>query len=309
MSPVYETIKEGPSHEPSFRSTVILNNVRYDSLPGFLNRKTAEQSAAEVALIELSKSADMKFGISQPVHQTGLCKNLLQEYAQKMNYAMPLYECYKEEKKQGRAPMYSCTVEIGGTKYIGASASSKKEAEIKAARTALLAIQSAPYFSEDHTGNSIYTVIPLKKKVSDLGISTQETSAALKPKKSRFKKQQKRKCASKRACFAKGTMASEQEANLNGLASLETGVSDDSGTQEKEAGGFEVNIDGQAVVETSVTNVVSFQLGTDSGHGVVETTANVSYEEFYNGNMENSLVQVDGGVCRDGESSRMDVHP
>ena len=66
-TPVYETIKEGPSHEPYFRSSVILNDVRYDSLPGFSNRKAAEQSAAEVALRELSKSGDVNHCISQPV--------------------------------------------------------------------------------------------------------------------------------------------------------------------------------------------------------------------------------------------------
>lgn len=66
-TPVYETTKEGPSHEPSFRSTVIVNDVRYDSLLGFTNRKAAEQSAAEVALVELSKSGDADQYISQPI--------------------------------------------------------------------------------------------------------------------------------------------------------------------------------------------------------------------------------------------------
>lgn len=66
-TPVYETIKEGPSHEPTFRSTVIVNDVRYDSLLGFFNRKAAEQSAAEVALFELSKNGEVSDGISPPV--------------------------------------------------------------------------------------------------------------------------------------------------------------------------------------------------------------------------------------------------
>lgn len=52
---------------PSFKSTVIVNDIRYDSLPGFSNRKAAEQSAAEVALVELVKSGNMKECISQPV--------------------------------------------------------------------------------------------------------------------------------------------------------------------------------------------------------------------------------------------------
>lgn len=66
-TPVYETIKEGPSHEPTFYSTVIVKDVRYDSLPGFSNRKAAEQSAAEVALMELSKSNDLNPHVSLPV--------------------------------------------------------------------------------------------------------------------------------------------------------------------------------------------------------------------------------------------------
>ena len=70
--------------------------------------------------------------------ETGLCKNLLQEYAQKKNYAIPSYICTKQAS--GVAP-FICTVEIGGIQYIGAAARTKKEAEIKAARTALLAIQ------------------------------------------------------------------------------------------------------------------------------------------------------------------------
>lgn len=46
---------------------MIVNDVRYNSLPGFFNRKAAEQSAAEVALLELSKSGEVSECISQPV--------------------------------------------------------------------------------------------------------------------------------------------------------------------------------------------------------------------------------------------------
>lgn len=66
-TPVYETTKEGPSHEPTFRSTVIVSNERYDSLPGFFNRKAAEQSAAEVALMQLVHNGEVANCISQPV--------------------------------------------------------------------------------------------------------------------------------------------------------------------------------------------------------------------------------------------------
>ena len=52
----YHTVKEGPSHEPIFKSTVVVNNTKYESLPGFFSRKAAEQSAAEVALMGIVKS-------------------------------------------------------------------------------------------------------------------------------------------------------------------------------------------------------------------------------------------------------------
>ncbi|KAL6179332.1 hypothetical protein ACLB2K_050848 [Fragaria x ananassa] len=180
--PVYETTKEGPSHEPSFRSTVIVNDVRYDSLVGFTHRKAAEQSAAEVALRELSKSGDAAQCISQPVQEIGLCKNLLQEYAHKMNFSVPVYQC-KTDFSSGKTPVYSCTVEIGGIRYIGATATTKKEAEIKVARTALL----ANWFSSNESSmgsfdTSELTVIPSKKR----RLESEETSNKPKRKKVPF---------------------------------------------------------------------------------------------------------------------------
>lgn len=98
-----------------------------------------------------------------------------------MNYAIPLYQCQKDENP-GRVPHYSCTVEIGGIRYIGAAAKTKKEAEIKAARTALLAIQSST--SEKSIGDTPLTVIPSKKR----GLEAKETSNVPKAKKPRFRK-------------------------------------------------------------------------------------------------------------------------
>lgn len=72
-TPLYETIKEGPSHQPSFRSTVVVDNLRYDSLVGFLNRKAAEQSAAEVALMELANTGKSDDCVSQPVVKQFIC--------------------------------------------------------------------------------------------------------------------------------------------------------------------------------------------------------------------------------------------
>lgn len=177
-----------------------------------------------------------------------------------MNYAIPLYECRKEEK-EGRMPMYSCVVEIGSIKYIGASAPTKKEAEIKAARTALLAIQTAVPISEDHTGSSIYTVIPQKKKASDLAISSQETKASLKPKKGRFKKQyRKRKRPAKKDDSSGGTAHSE--ANADGQAGVEPTVPDTVSSEPK------VDTVGQGGMQVDAVDVVDSQCKTNGGSDI-----------------------------------------
>uniref|UniRef100_A0A7N0TPM8 DRBM domain-containing protein n=1 Tax=Kalanchoe fedtschenkoi TaxID=63787 RepID=A0A7N0TPM8_KALFE len=163
-TPVYEIVKEGPPHEPSFSATVVVDDKRYCSLPGFTNRKAAEQSAAEIALLELSDSGRMRETIAAPVHEIGLCKNMLQEYALKMNFAIPVYICQRSETP-GNAGHFACTVDIGGMKYVGGIARTKKEAEIKAARTALLAIKRLP--GDDNETPSRLTVIPKKRKVME----------------------------------------------------------------------------------------------------------------------------------------------
>ncbi|XP_020213219.1 double-stranded RNA-binding protein 1 [Cajanus cajan] len=231
-TPVYETIKEGPSHEPSFRSTVIVNDVRYDSLPGFFNRKAAEQSAAEVALMELAKSNAVNQSITQPVHETGLCKNLLQEYAQKMNYAMPMYQCKKDETP-GRTSVFSCTVDIGGILYIGGAAKTKKEAEIKAARTALLAIQSsASHASQNQVGHSQLTVIPSRKRPTESAATADENTNPPKPKKARFKK----KSSKRKPCRDKVVQIHAENvgigANINHEVETHASVNGESSIQE-----------------------------------------------------------------------------
>ncbi|KAJ1264467.1 hypothetical protein BS78_08G002900 [Paspalum vaginatum] len=188
-TPEYHTLKEGPSHEPIFKSTVVVNNAKYESLPGFFSRKAAEQSAAEVALMEIVKSVPVSETKSIPaVQETGLCKNLLQEYAQKMNYAIPSYICTKQAS--GVAP-FVCTVEIGGIQYIGASARTKKEAEIKAARTALLAIQGQSEGCAN--GAARYIVVPGQRQVKEAEKKPAETPKPLKVKKTGCRKKRNRR--------------------------------------------------------------------------------------------------------------------
>lgn len=135
-----------------------------------------------------------------------------------MNYAIPMYECRRDETR-GRTVMFSCTVEVGGIKYIGAAARNKKEAEIKAARTALLAIETTAETSESNPcGTSLYTVVPIKKKVTELIpnlTETTTTTAALKPKKGRFKKRsRKRKKGPNRSNFHQSENMSNLEVDM-----------------------------------------------------------------------------------------------
>ncbi|KAH7857884.1 hypothetical protein Vadar_017541 [Vaccinium darrowii] len=89
------------------------------------------QSAPNASGSLLGSYTQPHFQIPQAYQQkAGWCKNLLQEYAQKKNYAIPLYSCQIDESQSG-GTLISCTVDVGGMKYIGAPAKTKKEAEIE----------------------------------------------------------------------------------------------------------------------------------------------------------------------------------
>ncbi|KAL3678887.1 hypothetical protein R1sor_021843 [Riccia sorocarpa] len=164
LPPVYKSVKEGASHEPRFKCTVTLQGVNYESPDGYPNLKAAEHAAAKAALDALNQNTSGSGVSPSPVHESGLCKNLLQEYAQKNNLPLPVYQSTRSG--EDHAPVFSSSVEIAGVKYSGGSAKNKKEAEIKAAKTALLAIQSA--LSPSAKADALATT-PLKPLV---GLST-----------------------------------------------------------------------------------------------------------------------------------------
>ena len=152
-----------------------------------------------------------------------------------MNYAMPMYQCKKDETPS-RAPVFTCTVDIGGILYIGGAAKTKKEAEIKAARTALLAIQSsASQSSQNQLGHSQLTVIPCRKRAAESVPPVDEASNIPKPKKARFKKKSSKRKPSK------DKMGHNAEkvgigANFNPEVESQANVIDESGSQEMKSG-------------------------------------------------------------------------
>lgn len=111
-----------------------------------------------------------------------------------MNYAIPSYVCTRDETK-GRESPFSCTVDIGGMKYIGTAAKTKKEAELKAAKIALLAIKMSTNGGESDTSDleSVYTVVPIKRKELEWPVGeTEEKLKTKKRKKGKFKRRKKR---------------------------------------------------------------------------------------------------------------------
>lgn len=139
-APVYNITREGPSHEPKFKAVVTIQNEVYESPAFYGNLKKAEHAAAEVALTDLSAKSGLQIALPHPLHESGLCKNLLQEYAQKCKLPIPVYTLAKSGETH--RPMFTATVEIAGVQYKGGVCNNKKEAEIKAAKTALIAICS-----------------------------------------------------------------------------------------------------------------------------------------------------------------------
>ncbi|KAI5081935.1 hypothetical protein GOP47_0001678 [Adiantum capillus-veneris] len=143
-APIYDIKIEGPCHEPQFKASVIIDG---------LSTTTSERHAAtEVALVALGKP---KIG---QLHESGPCKNLLQEYAQKCKLPLPVYSVV--QTGEVHSPMFSATVDIAGVHYNGGKCKFKKEAEIQAAKAALVAnfADSGPSYldaAEDQAADAV----------------------------------------------------------------------------------------------------------------------------------------------------------
>lgn len=127
-APSYEFTKEGPSHNPRFRASVLVNGKIYDSQSDFFTSKEAMHDAARVALEDLNAKCE-----------TGQWKNALQQHAQKLKLPLPTYTC--EKGGDDHSPIFISTVEFGGISCTGGIATTKKAAEMKAAKKAFLLIQ------------------------------------------------------------------------------------------------------------------------------------------------------------------------
>ena len=68
-----------------------------------------------------------------------MCKTILQVYAQRIGLPVPVYKSTRSGEIH--LPVFISTVEFPGISYTGGAASTKKEAEIKAAKQALMTLQ------------------------------------------------------------------------------------------------------------------------------------------------------------------------
>lgn len=132
--PSYSCIREGPDHAPRFKATVTFNGESFES-PIFCNTlRQAEHAAAEVALNTLSKRGPTQSLAARILDETGVCKNLLQETAQRAGVKLPIYSFVRSGP--GHMPVFVSTVELAGMSFTGESAKTKKQAEKNAAMAA-----------------------------------------------------------------------------------------------------------------------------------------------------------------------------
>ncbi|CAL0299223.1 unnamed protein product [Lupinus luteus] len=153
--PAYSSEWEGPPHALRFKCKVTIDGQTFESSKFFSTLKDAEHAAAEVALMSLSPG-----GVQED--QTGLYKNLLQEFAQKEGFRLPSYNTNRYG--ESHMPTFVSQVEIEGESFTGQEAKSKKQAETSAAKVAYMTLKErkahcgqAPDFSSDCSEANVIT--------------------------------------------------------------------------------------------------------------------------------------------------------
>ncbi|XP_010253679.1 PREDICTED: double-stranded RNA-binding protein 2 [Nelumbo nucifera] len=137
--PSYTCIREGPDHAPRFKATVNFNGEIFESPNYCTTLRQAEHSAAEIALNSLSSRGPSHSLAARILDETGVYKNLLQEIAQRVGAALPLYTTFRSGL--GHLPVFTGTVELAGITFTGEPAKNKKQAEKNAAMAAWLSLK------------------------------------------------------------------------------------------------------------------------------------------------------------------------
>uniref|UniRef100_A0A0D6R383 DRBM domain-containing protein n=1 Tax=Araucaria cunninghamii TaxID=56994 RepID=A0A0D6R383_ARACU len=137
--PSYVCIREGPDHAPRFKAAVTFNGETFESPKFYTTLRQAEHAAAEVALNTLSRRGPSQSLAARILDETGVCKNLLQEMAQRAGVPLPVYTTTRSGP--GHMPVFTCSVEVAGMTFSGEAGKSKKQAEKNAAMVAWSALK------------------------------------------------------------------------------------------------------------------------------------------------------------------------
>ncbi|KFK25061.1 hypothetical protein AALP_AA8G061500 [Arabis alpina] len=146
--PVYETTVEGYAHALRFKATVSVGERSFTSLNMFLNRKSAEQDAAKVALEHLlsedeASAAKLRLYLRKLVCQDkSRCKMIFNEFLAKVKM-----ECtYETAEVEMQPPLFVSSLALNGNCYKGEGGKNKKEAEQLAALAAILSLLDDPTY-------------------------------------------------------------------------------------------------------------------------------------------------------------------
>ncbi|KAK1297298.1 Double-stranded RNA-binding protein 1 [Acorus calamus] len=148
--PMYDSTRVGSPHAPTFKATVSIGGLTFESSEFFNTIKEAENAAAKAAFSSLSPEGTQEAspqgiifrlflrclpGTWQPASEdSSFYKNLLQQFTQKEGCSMPLYKT--RSVGESHLPTFSSTVEVEGENFDGESAKTKKLAEMNAAKVA-----------------------------------------------------------------------------------------------------------------------------------------------------------------------------
>ncbi|KAF1891034.1 hypothetical protein Lal_00001170 [Lupinus albus] len=204
--PTYQTVNEGTRHVPMFRSTLWVSGKCYTNQVTFVNRKAAEQDAAKLALKSLlgmikdeappavieEKAPPAVIEEKAPpvaikdeasptiLEKIWLSKSILNEYAFKLNVALPTYSTVETI---GASPVFKSTLVFNCTKYTGGASRHKRWAEQLAAHQAILSILSADPGSESLSeivklNTGISAAVAKKIDSTDLSATVENTGHA-----------------------------------------------------------------------------------------------------------------------------------
>lgn len=102
--PKYSAMNDGPQHKPSYKASVLVNDVIFTSSDTFSSSKEAQNQAAMRAFLNFTSPSSAS---STPTEEVGaakpqetpetdrLCKHQLQNYARKNNLDQPVFYNYK----------------------------------------------------------------------------------------------------------------------------------------------------------------------------------------------------------------------